>query len=321
MTPIGWTLSVLALVAVGGLAAALVYGVFRSRSAPATTPSGSMALQGSTAVARAASYAVLAGMLAVAVAFSPIGVAALVAAIGLVGLWEWAQLADLPIHHRVVMLGADLVLIAAVHAQGATAADWLVGGIVLVGALWPIVRADTQRAMRDLGSAAIGFVFVAVTLVHAVALVGEHGEAGAVLFAGLALGCAGSDVGAFLVGRRFGRSKLAPQLSPNKTRAGLVGNLLGAAVGLLPLAPALAIALPSAGIPAWFGLALVPIVAVGAVWGDLFKSAAKREAGVKDFGSWLPGFGGILDRVDSLLMTLPLAYWSLRILAAAGLVA
>jgi phosphatidate cytidylyltransferase len=281
-------------------------------------PAAGRSLEPRTALARALSYGVLAAALALSVALGGPGIAVLVLLIGLAGLLEWAAVLELPIHHRVVMVGADIVLVAAIYAQGAAATPWLVGGLVLVGALWPVIRADTERAVRDLGLAAIGFVFVAVTLAHAVAINHERPLAGPVLLAALAVGCAGSDVGAFLVGRRFGTRRLAPSLSPNKMRAGLIGNVVGAAVGLLPLAPALSLALPADGIPVWFAVVLVPIVAVGAVWGDLFKSAAKREAGVKDFGDWLPGFGGILDRVDSLLMTLPLAYWGLRVLELAG---
>jgi phosphatidate cytidylyltransferase len=162
--------------------------------------------------------------------------------------------------------------------------------------------------VRDLGFAAVGSVLLTVMLAHGVALAQEHGEDGIALILALAVACAGSDVGAFLVGKRFGRHPLAPSLSPSKTREGAIGNVVGAAVGLLPFVPAL---LPVDGGP--FLLALVPLVAAGAIWGDLLESAAKREAGVKDAGRWLPGFGGILDRIDSLLVTVALGYWIVRI--------
>jgi phosphatidate cytidylyltransferase len=139
----------------------------------------------------------------------------------------------------------------------------------------------------------------------------ELDGAGIALFVALAVACAGSDVGAFMVGRTFGRAKLAPRLSPNKTRAGVIGNIVGAAIGLAAFTPAL---VPAFGVG--FVAALVPIVACGSVWGDLLESAVKREAGAKDAGAWLPGFGGILDRIDSLLITVALAYWAIRILAA-----
>jgi phosphatidate cytidylyltransferase len=307
-----WAVAVLVALAVGGLLAAAGYALIagRRRSEKSIEPT--------TAIARAASYAALAGVLALCVVLGAPAIALLVLVVGWIGLYEWARLAHLARYHVATMLIADAVVVAAVYVQGAAAADWLVAGIVLIGALWPVVRANTERGVRDLGMAAIGFVFVAVNLAHAVALNHDFAAAGPVLFAALALGCAGSDVGAFVVGRRFGRTKLAATLSPNKTRAGVVGNFIGAGVGLLVMAPALLAVFPIDAIPLWFGLALVPLVAIGAVWGDLFKSAAKREAGVKDFGNWLPGFGGILDRVDSLLLTLPLTYWSLRIIEALG---
>ena len=314
MTPTAWTVAVLSLTAALGVVAAAVFAA-RCRSLT------DVPLAGRTVVARAASYAALAAGLAVAVAVGQVGVAVLVLVLGTLGLWEWARMGDLPIHHRAGLLIANVVLVVAIHLQGVQAADWLVGGIVLVGLLWPVIRADTGRAVRDLGFAAIGFLSIAVMLAHAVAIGNERGEAGVVLVAALALSCAGSDVGAFLVGRRFGRTPLAPKLSPAKTRAGLVGNVLGAAVGLLPLAPAVIGAFGATALAYCYAVLLVPIVAIGSVWGDLFESAVKREVGVKDAGGWLPGFGGILDRIDSLLITLPLAYWTLRLADLYGVTA
>jgi phosphatidate cytidylyltransferase len=102
-----------------------------------------------------------------------------------------------------------------------------------------------------------------------------------------------TDIGAYFVGRSLGRRKLAPSISPGKTVEGLIGGavaafLLGAAWTLLTdLNPAL--------------LFLAPVFAVAAQGGDLFESWMKRRAGVKDSGSWLPGHGGVLDRLDGLV--------------------
>ena len=258
---------------------------------------------------RWASYTVLSiGLLVVAHAGVP-GMAILIGVLGVLGLIEWGRLFDLPIHHRISVLVAHVVIVVAVVAAGAQAADRLVGGLVLVGIAWPVVRADTGRAVRDLGVAAVGIIIVSVLLTHGLLLTVERGVSGTILFVALAVACATSDVGAFLVGRRFGHTPLAPRLSPSKTRAGLIGNGLGALLGIALFAPAL---VPSFGGP--FVVLLVAIVAAGAVWGDLLESAVKREAGVKDAGSWLPGFGGILDRIDSLLVTVALAYWAARLL-------
>jgi phosphatidate cytidylyltransferase len=265
-------------------------------------------LAGRTALERAASYASLALLLAIATAAGAPGIAVLIWIIGAVALLEWSHLMDLPVHHRVALQIAHLTIIASVAAGGTAAAEWLIGGIVLVGISWPVIRADTGRAIRDLGAAAVGCVIVSVLLAHAVLLAVERGALGVTLFAALAVACAGSDVGAFIVGRRFGRTPLAPGLSPNNTREVVVGNLLGAAIGLAPFVPLLR---PSFEPQAMF--VLVVLVAVGSLWGDLLESAVKREAGVKDAAQWLPGFGGILDRIDSLLLVIPLVYWAMRI--------
>lgn len=314
MSPTAWSILLLFTIAGTGLVAAAAFAL-RERSR------GEGRVSGGTAVARAGSYAVLAGVLALAVALGPPGVAILIALFGTIALWEWQRLTALPKHHRVAMLAANLVMIIAVYELGVEASPWLISGIVLVGLAWPVIRVDTGRAVRDLGFAAVGFLSIAVMLVHAVALAHDFGPAGVVLVAALALSCAGADVGAFLVGRRFGRAPLAPALSPGKTRAGVVGNFVGALLGLLLATPALFGAFgmgADAAERVAYAVLFVAVVAVGSVWGDLFESAVKREIGVKDAGQWLPGFGGILDRIDSLLLTLPLAYWSLQLLGILG---
>ena len=102
-----------------------------------------------------------------------------------------------------------------------------------------------------------------------------------------------TDIGAYFAGRSFGRRKLAPTISPGKTVEGLFGGIVVAAVlgGAWVFAAHL-------GKPL---LLLAPLLALAAQCGDLFESAMKRRAGVKDSGAWLPGHGGVLDRLDGLV--------------------
>jgi phosphatidate cytidylyltransferase len=137
-----------------------------------------------------------------------------------------------------------------------------------------------------------------------VLIVRDVTDGGLVLFV-LGAAVAFSDIGAYVAGRTLGRHKLSPVLSPNKTVEGLIGNVVGAALAyalFMPIYPAVA---------PWLIVLLPVLVAIGAVWGDLFESALKREFGVKDAGTWLPGFGGLLDRIDSLIIVLPLTYYGL----------
>ena len=102
-----------------------------------------------------------------------------------------------------------------------------------------------------------------------------------------------TDIGGYFAGRKFGRRKLAPTISPNKTYEGLYGGIVGAALfgGLWAWATGLGTLL----------YILAPLFAVAAQGGDLFESALKRRAGFKDSGNWLPGHGGLLDRLDGLI--------------------
>ena len=107
-----------------------------------------------------------------------------------------------------------------------------------------------------------------------------------------------TDIGAFFAGRAIGGPKLAPSISPNKTVAGLVGGMISA--GLAGWAW-----VDFSGVPSVF-LWLGPPLALAAQAGDLFESWLKRRAKAKDSGTWLPGHGGLLDRVDGLVAVAPL---------------
>lgn len=115
------------------------------------------------------------------------------------------------------------------------------------------------------------------------------------------------DLGAYIVGSLIGKHHFAPKLSPSKTWEGLAGGLVfgvgfGALIAVLakPLLPELSV---------WAGMGLGALMAVVSPFGDIFLSMLKRSAGVKDAGHLLPGIGGILDRIDSWIWGLPVAYY------------
>jgi len=120
-----------------------------------------------------------------------------------------------------------------------------------------------------------------------------------------------ADISAYFAGRKFGKTKLAPSISPGKTWEGVAGAMLGV---MLYVAVVLAIS----GLKmhyTWFVYAAVGVAL--SVIGDLFESAIKRQAGVKDSGALLPGHGGLLDRIDALTSTLPLAALTLILMKVA----
>ncbi|GAA2638121.1 MULTISPECIES: phosphatidate cytidylyltransferase [Streptomyces] len=122
-----------------------------------------------------------------------------------------------------------------------------------------------------------------------------------------------SDTGAYAVGWRFGKTKLAPRISPGKTREGLFG-----AVAFAMAAGALCMEFLIEGGSWWQGLLLGLVVAVSATLGDLGESMIKRDLGIKDMGTLLPGHGGIMDRLDSLLPTAPVVWLLLAAFVGTG---
>lgn len=116
------------------------------------------------------------------------------------------------------------------------------------------------------------------------------------------LGIWSTDSGAYFVGKAFGRHKLLPAISPNKTVEGALGGILTALVVVLGLNALLG------KLPFWQALGIALVTGIAAQLGDLVESAMKRHFGVKDSGRIIPGHGGVLDRFDSLLFVFPLLY-------------
>jgi len=269
---------------------------------------GDMArLRQSTLFARWRVWAVIAPIYSLALLCGDLTALALVSFLVFQGLREYSGLVRLPGGYTVVLLVAGL----AVGPAALTSLDafhLLVPLLFIVATLQPLVMQREGGSVRHLAFAVLGWGYIAYFLGH-ILLIYHYLEGGVGVLLAIGMGTALSDVGAFVIGKRFGRRKLAPTISPNKTVAGVGGNLLGAYIGIA----AMSYALPGR-LRLLLVLTLPPIIALGAIWGDLLESSIKREFKTKDAGDWLPGFGGLLDRVDSLILVTPLTYYFLRLL-------
>jgi phosphatidate cytidylyltransferase len=165
---------------------------------------------------------------------------------------------------------------------------------VFVAAIATGMFYEWTRLVRGWGAAwYIGGFFYALIPALALLWIRERDILGLGLLVWTFIVTRSTDIGAYFAGRRFGRRKLAPTISPGKTVEGLYGGIVAATVlgGAWVFETGL-------GTPL---LLLAPVLAVAAQAGDLFESGMKRRAGVKDSGAWLPGHGGVLDRLDGLV--------------------
>jgi phosphatidate cytidylyltransferase len=191
------------------------------------------------------------------------------------------------------------------------------GALSLALLIYCAFRVPLADVLKASSSAVFCLIYIGFTLIAVPALRSSEDGKSLVLFLLCAV-WAGDSV-ALYTGRAFGRHKLAPGISPNKTWEGAAGSLLGSLL-VTGLLIALAAQLAKREIPVlafpgslahWLVLAVM--VNLAAQVGDLVESALKRSAGVKDSGTLLPGHGGVLDRIDALLLAAPVLWYALVI--------
>lgn len=257
---------------------------------------------------RVASGLILAAAVAGALWLPTPGFAAFLLLLLLVAAYEWARLAG--VAAPLGWIGYAVGLVALAAALWLAPSTWP-SALAMAVAFWGAATAAVvffPAGAAPLRKRGLALVAGAVVIVCGwLGLVALHAGAGPVYVLWLLLAVAAADIGAYFAGRRFGRRKLAPRVSPGKTWEGLAGGAL-AVVGVAVCGSAV---LPGS-LLGWLVAACLALPA--AVVGDLFESALKRLAGVKDSGNILPGHGGILDRVDAVLAAAPtLALYSLAL--------
>ena len=254
----------------------------------------------------------LTGLLAGIFLLPPWGWLALAATICAAAAWEWGGLGGFPAGRRSVfaaLMGIACLLTGAMSGLAGDNASPPAGLAALYlasGVFWiAVVPVWLARKWRITGAAGTVIVGLVVLLPPALALAHLRMLGPWLLLAVMAATFV-SDIAAYFTGRAFGRHKLAPAISPGKTWEGAGGAVAGVLVFALIVLASRAPAMLDARTLLLVVPLLAAFTAVG-VLGDLFESLLKRQAGVKDSGSMLPGHGGILDRIDSLTSTLPLA--------------
>ncbi|WP_406362667.1 phosphatidate cytidylyltransferase [Streptomyces sp. NBC_01579] len=222
------------------------------------------------------------------------GTFVLAAGLGVIAVSEFVRMAGSARGDHAV-LAAAAVALPALAWLAPHLLDLRAAALLLIAAAVPsLLAGDDRSGFTRTARAAFGLLWIPVALTGLVTL----GQTGVAVGLAVALGDVGAWCGGTALGRRGPLSRPLSPLSPNKTWAGVMGAAVATALLLLFLGA--------------FSLPLWGAVLGGCVLGDLLESMVKRESGVKDAGSWLPGFGGLLDRIDSLLVALLLAMVMVR---------
>jgi len=228
----------------------------------------------------------------------------------------WAALEFYAMSRRESRLPNEFFGVAAAGFMPVAAALWGMGGLsaimtalIAASLVWHVVFVRVRTT--DTATTVFGALYTGFLLAYLVLIISEFAAGTELAFAVVASVWI-NDSFAFFFGSMFGRHKMSPRISPKKSWEGFFAGLMGtlAVWALLVLAvPRLFPTLPETGLSLTWALLTALAVGIAVVIGDLAESRMKREAGVKDSGNALPGHGGFLDRLDSMILACLVAYW------------
>lgn len=224
------------------------------------------------------------------------------AAIAGMGVYEYAVMTSLGRPYALLLVAWSTVGLLLTMVHSVHVLLLLPVTLFLAATIVPIVSGRVDGAHRQVGAVVFGYLYIGLPMAYLIFIRAD--PAGLRLLLVVIAGAWLADTCGYTVGSKVGGPKLAPTVSPDKTWSGAAGSVVGATLGVTLLHHVVAV-------PGGFGhvVVLAALTAVGAVWGDLVESFVKRDWHVKDAGVILPGFGGVLDRFDSLFITIPATYY------------
>ncbi len=230
-----------------------------------------------------------------------LGIIAVIAAL------EFFPLIGVSKKHPLTIMGTIgvILFIITAHFDIDTYTAPLLTAVVVIPLIYLIIKSDIKNAITHWAWLVAGVLYIGWMLSHFIPLRGIEGSGRDWTLLAI-LACVASDSFAFHIGIRWGKHRMPTKISPSKTWEGTAAGFVGA----LAVTMILAATLPQLdNVPLWQSAILGVLIGIFAPLGDLAESLLKRGAGVKDAGNWLPGHGGILDRIDSMLFTVVVVYY------------
>jgi phosphatidate cytidylyltransferase len=234
----------------------------------------------------------------------PIFFTLLLCAAAAIGVHEFYTMYKVGDPYNRVGIGLAILIPLAAHLPGG-ALDYLALAFIVLAAIRLFAKRTPEDALKDTAPIMLGMLYIPPLLAFQAGIRAIGPEWIIFLYGTIW----GADSAAYYIGKNIGKKKLYESMSPNKTVEGGVASVVGGALCALILSRLL-----GAGITPGQAMLIGTVIGAVTIVGDLVESMFKRDAGVKDSGTIIPGHGGVLDKIDGVLFAGPVLYWALRVL-------